>query len=216
MFEDESYLRPYRHSLARHGTDFRVTLWASERTQKVRFAVMAQMLDLRGKRVLDAGCSRGDFAAFLTEQGVGYELFVGVDALAEVIDFAASRGLPRARFVAGDFVRRPEVLAEGEPQVVCISGSLNTMRLRQAIGVLASAWEAAGEALIFNFLPDTAGGMAPEQMGPARRLSTGKLLKWAFSRTPLVAYRQDYFEHGHDGTILMLRPGAMGGIVPPY
>ena len=62
----DAYLQPYRESAETHGTEFEVTLWANRRAQLLRFEVFAQMCDMSGKRVLDAGCSRGDLATFLT------------------------------------------------------------------------------------------------------------------------------------------------------
>ncbi|MGB0769096.1 MAG: class I SAM-dependent methyltransferase, partial [Phycisphaeraceae bacterium] len=163
----DHYLEPYRDAHGDHGSDFRVTLWANERSQRLRFKVMTQMVFMPGKRVLDAGCSRGDFAAYLCEKDVAYASFVGVDAVEPVIDFAQSRGLPRASFVAGDFVADPSLLSVGSPQVVAISGSLNTMDDDTVMSLLDRAWRATSETLIFNFLSDRASADAPAQTDPA-------------------------------------------------
>lgn len=200
---NDHYLAPYRAAQLDHGSDFRVTLWANERSQRLRFRVMTEMVFLAGKRVLDAGCSRGDFAAYLEETGFAYERFIGVDAVEQVIDYASSRDLPRSRFVTGDFVADPALLSLETPQVVAISGALSTMPDDLALEVLDRAWEAAQETLMFNFLSDRATSQAPRQLAPARRLPTMKLLDWAMSRSPAVKFRQDYFRFGHDATIVM-------------
>jgi len=207
MSQDSHYLQPYRDSAKKHGSDtFDVTLWADPSTQRLRFDVFTQMCFMAGKRVLDAGCSRGDLASFLIERDIRFDSYVGVDGLCDVIDYAQGRGLPRCRFQCGDFVADPSLLSIGDPQVICISGSLNTMTDEQVMSVLESAWGAASESLIFNFLSDRAGAGAVLQTGPARRLDTLKLLDWALGKTWRVAFRQDYFKHGHDGTILMQKP----------
>ncbi len=203
---NDPYLDAYRESVQKHGSGFEATLWANEDTQKRRFEVFTQMCFLVGKRVLDAGCSRGDFAAFLINRQISFERYIGVDALDEVITAATGRRLPGCEFHCGDFIAQPKLLSIGNPQVICISGSLNTMTLTQALQALESAWSAAGESLIFNFLSDRAGHDAAPQTQPARRLDTFKLLDWAMRQTPVVAFRQDYFEHGHDATILMRKP----------
>ncbi len=203
--DDDRYLEPYRRSVRDHGPRFEATLWANERSQRLRFEVFTQMCFLPGKRILDAGCSRGDFAAYLLEVGIAYEHFVGIDALPQVIDYAAGRGLPRTEFHVGDFVRDPTLLRTGNPQVVCISGSLNTMGDEQIMSVLEGAWQASAQALLFNFLPVQAHRRAPTNLGPARRLDAVWLLRWAMDRTAAVAYRQDYFPHAHDATIMMRR-----------
>lgn len=202
---DQPYLDPYRRSVAVHGSTFEATLWASPRTQRLRFEVFRELAFFNGKTVLDAGCSRGDFAAYLLEQEVPFGRFVGVDALCEVIDFANARGLPRSEFHCGDFLTRSEALTQHQADIVTISGSLNTMTPEQASAVLESAWAAAGETLLFNFLSNRCGPTAPAQGDYTVRLDTLALLDWAMSRTPLVAFRQDYFPAGHDATIAMRR-----------
>ena len=57
------YLTPYKDWIDSHGPCFGATLWASPESQRLRFEVLTQMLYLPGKRILDAGCSRGDLAA---------------------------------------------------------------------------------------------------------------------------------------------------------
>jgi SAM-dependent methyltransferase len=205
MQEPESYLGPYVEAAREHGAGVGVTLWANERTQRLRFKVFSEMVFFAGKRVLDAGCSRGDFAAYLLEHDQRYARFVGVDGLPGVVDFANGRGLAGSEFHAGDFVAEPSLLRIGDPQVVAISGTLNTMEDATVFGLLEHAWDAAGEALIFNFLSDRVSPEAEPQKPPSRRLPTLELLAWAFAQTPRVVLRQDYFPHGHDATILMRR-----------
>jgi SAM-dependent methyltransferase len=199
----DRYLEPYRRSASRHGSSFEVTLWASPASQRLRFDVFTQVSALAGKRILDAGCSRGDFAAFLVERGVAFKHYVGIDALCGVVEFASRRGLANCEFRCGDFVADPALLAAARADVVCISGTLNTMSDAEVGRVLDAAWDAAGEALLFNFLSDRCGAEAPPQDDFARRLDALRLLDWALSKTWAVAFRQDYFRAGHDATIMM-------------
>lgn len=201
MATEPAYLTPYHEAARVHGAGFDATLWANRNTQRIRFEVLAAMGDLAGRRVLDAGCSRGDLAAYLVEQGIDYARYVGLDAVPQVIDFATQRQLPRADFHLGDFVRQPRLLAQGDPQVIVFCGSLNTMRLDTAMAVLEAGWEATAQTLIFNFLSDRAAAEAPKQTGPAHRLNTLVLLDWALQRSDRVAFRQDYLPNGHDATI---------------
>ncbi|MFA9478186.1 trans-aconitate 2-methyltransferase [Phycisphaerales bacterium AB-hyl4] len=201
--EADAYMQPYREAHEDHGSDFAVTLWASPKTQKRRFEVFTQMCFLAGKRVLDAGCSRGDFAEYLIKHDVPFGKYIGIDGLSEVIDYAEQRQMPQCEFHHGDFVTHPELLRTGKPQVIAISGTLNTMSDKLSLRVLDDAWQAAGETLIFNFLSDRCGPKAPAQLPPARRLDTAAIFEWALQHTWDVQFRQDYFQHGHDATILM-------------
>jgi len=204
------YLSPYEQEVKDNGAGFNATLWANEKSQHRRFQAMAESVFFTGKRVLDAGCSRGDFAAYLGQHGHNYAHFTGVDAVSPVIAAANERSLPRADFVAADFVAEPSVLALSDPQIVCLSGTLNTMDLKLSLKVLEASWHAASETLVFNFLPTTCGPDAPPQAYPAKRLDTHHLMAWACEKTPSVIYRQDYFPHAHDGMIVMRRIGRDG------
>lgn len=203
---DQDYLKAYEQAVEDHGGEaFDVTLWANRQSQQLRFDAMIDAVDLRGRRILDAGCGRGDFAEHLLNRWVRYSRFIGVDGLASVIDFANRRRLKRAEFHAGDFVRDPSLLRIGKPDVITFSGTLNTMPLDMAKTLLREAWDATASVLIFNFLSDTAGPDAPPQAYPAHRLSTFSLLEFALSQTWQVRFYQDYFKHGHDAMIVMTR-----------
>jgi len=204
---DDSYLDPYRDSALRHGTNFTVTLWASHKSQQTRFEVFNELCFLAGKRILDAGCSRGDLAAFLVQRGVEFDRYVGIDALANVIEYATKRRLDRCEFHHGDFIVNTDLLGLGDPQVILISGSLNTMTDAQVFTVLEAAWGYAGETLIFNFLSDRCGIKAPPQDSFARRLDSLAMIEWALGKSTSVVFRQDYFAAGHDATIMVRKTG---------
>ncbi|MHC4775868.1 MAG: class I SAM-dependent methyltransferase, partial [Planctomycetota bacterium] len=85
---NKAYLQPYRQAVERHGPGFEATLWHSVEAQVLRFDIMIGLVDLEGRSVLDAGCGQGDFAARLLERGVPFARFVGVDALAEMVEAA--------------------------------------------------------------------------------------------------------------------------------
>jgi SAM-dependent methyltransferase len=200
---DDAYLQPYRDAVAEHGRTFEATLWARPQTQILRFEVMVAMVDLRGKIVLDAGCSGGDFVAYLLDQEIGFSRYIGVDGVEEMIVSAQERRLAPSEFLAGDFVKNPQLLGTGRPDFVTISGTLNTMTPATAMGVLDAAWQGCREGLIFNFLSDRASDKAPRQLPPAVRLPTMQLMDWALTQTADVVFRQDYLPNGHDATILM-------------
>lgn len=199
------YLEPYLKWSSKFGSDFGVTLWASEASQIRRFRVLTECVYLPGKRILDAGCSRGDLAVWLREQGISYGRYIGVDGLDDVIAFARTRDIPDSEFHAGDLLDDPDLMKRGDPQVIFVSGTLNTMTLEQATRLLDHAWRAGPDTLVFNFLSDLCAPQAPKQDDFARRLSATKLLTWATERTWSVVLRQDYFKHGHDATIVMQR-----------
>lgn len=204
---DARYLQPYRDAIRRYGAGFRATLWANRDYQRVRFDMIASTLDLRGRTVVDAGCGAGDFARFLLDRGVEYARYVGVDAVEPQIEEARARHLPRAEFKVGDLVKDPTVFREARPDVVVISGTLNTMREAVARGLVLKAFAAATEAVAFNFLSDRPHRKFPRsarRLSPAKRFRTVAWVDWALKQTPRVAFRQDYLD-GHDATIVLWR-----------
>jgi SAM-dependent methyltransferase len=204
-----AYLDPYRRAVKVFGPSFEATLWASRDAQLLRFDVMASMIDLEGRRIVDAGCGRGDLAARLLERDVRFADYVGIDAMAPMIDSARDRRLDgdggRVRFEVVDLVDDPGAFARLAPDVVCISGTLNTMDDGEARGLVEAAFAAANAGVVFNFLSDRcAERWRDRDLTPARRFDTVAWLDWALGLTPRVAFRQDYLD-GHDATIAIVR-----------
>jgi SAM-dependent methyltransferase len=199
----DQYLRPYRDAVKAHGASFYATLWSSREAQQTRFDVMIDLAGLDDGVVLDAGCGTGDFAQRLIDRRVDFKRYIGVDAVPELIEAARARGLPRCEFRMGDLIHDPKLIADAMPDFVCISGALNTMEEDAARELVRSAFAAARQGVVFNFLSNRA---QPQWMsrdiGPARRFDTVKWIDWALSVTTLVGFTQEYLE-GHDATILM-------------
>ncbi len=201
----DSYLDPYREAVGRHGPGFAATLWGSREAQIKRFDVMVELAGFESCVVLDAGCGEGDYAARLLERRVPFERFVGVDAVAEMIESARRRDLPRCVFEVRDVVADPAVLSTAGPDFVCISGALNTMDEPVARSLVAGAFEAAAQGVVFNFLSNRAHPRwARRDIGPARRFDTASWLDWAMTLTSRVEFTQSYMD-GHDATIMIRR-----------
>ena len=210
------YLHPYQQAVKRHGPSFPATLWASRDSQRTRFRVLTEMVDLSGRSIVDAGCATGDLAAYLTEHNILASHYTGLDGVPELLVEARSRGLPRTTFLDIDFVADASAFSrfDAPAEVVVFSGSLNTLEEEGALSILERAWPAARYALVFNFLSARDGRPAlrddlkdltkPTEADPARRFDPLAMLDWALSQTPSVRFRQDYLR-GHDATIAMLR-----------
>lgn len=203
------YLDPYRKAVDRFGPGFEATLWLSREKQALRFAVIASMVDLAERVVVDAGCALGDFAAFMATEGIRPRAYIGLEGVAELVDEARERGLPGARFELSDFVADSKAFEECvpagiAPEIVVFSGSLNTLEQERALEVLGRAWDACEEAVVFNFLSRSHRPPGRCDPGPAKRFDPVEVLAWALKRTPRVILRQDYMG-GHDATVAMLK-----------
>lgn len=202
------YLQPYVEAAKEHGGTFEAQLWRSREAQAIRFDTILSLVGeatFAGARVLDLGCGCGDFAAHLEARGVTIREGVGIEGVPELRQAAEGRGFERWAFVAGDFVADRRVIEAAKPDLCVMSGSLNTLSPRQARSVVDRAFSASRIGVVFNFLSDRSHRPAGEDLRPARRFDTLAMLRFAFSRSPRVAFRQDHLD-GHDGTIWIARP----------
>src|SRR5207248_339479 len=112
---------------------------------------MTRACDFHGKLVLDAGCGRGDLLDWLRERGIEPEHYTGLEAVEALAAAAARKRRQGCLIVCGDFVEEPKRLFAGA-DVIAFSGSLNTLEPEAFYRTLRTAWEAATEAVVFNFL----------------------------------------------------------------
>jgi SAM-dependent methyltransferase len=148
-------LVPYLEAATQHGGGFRSLLWASPKTQRARFAVIARAIIVDRRIILDAGCGRADLLGYLLKQGVAPAEYIGLEAVEELARAAEERRYERARIVRGDFVREPLRLCMGAEAII-FCGSLNTLRDPEFYATLRHAFMATGEDLVFNFLSSAA------------------------------------------------------------
>jgi len=201
--DTRDHLDPYHKALAKFGASFETTLWQSREAQQKRFDVMIDMANFELMTVLDAGCGLADLAFRMIERGVLYRNYIGIDALAEMVEACGYRALSRCTFRQSDFGTELGIFAELKPDCTVFSGSLNTMTEAQAREVVAEAFRHSARGVIFNFLSDKPDSKwRNKDLGPARRFNTASWVAWALEQTPFVAFDQRYLE-GHDATILM-------------
>lgn len=111
----------YRALLREHGDSAESAQYTSRESQFRRFAALAPIADLRGKRVLDFGCGTGSFAEYLDSIGQTPVHYTGVDIVPEFFDFARAK-LPGSRFCL------PDELGDAEFDFAFVSGVFNNRR----------------------------------------------------------------------------------------
>ncbi len=220
---DRPYLEPYEQATRELGAGFEAQLWMSREAQEKRFEVLDELGRFSDRVVADLGCGQGDLAIYLCEKYQLHEergeagfpkLYIGIEGVAAMADHARTRameaGVHRSIFECADFVADeslPEMLVtDAGVEVFVFSGSLNTLSMEQAQGVLDRFWLALAEAkrgtLIFNFLSNRHNADRTPATPPAVRFDPGVMLDWALERTPMVQLRHEYLK-GHDATIVM-------------
>ncbi len=148
---DPEYLKPYTRAVEKHGAGFGSLLWATPRTQEDRFEAISRLYEFTGRTVLDAGCGRADFLDYLQKNRMTPMHYVGLEAVAELAAAARGKKHRDCLIVEADFVSEPARLLVGADAVV-FSGSLNTLDADVFYATIRVAYEAAVEAVVFNFL----------------------------------------------------------------
>ena len=202
----EDPLTPYREASRVLGSGFPATLWASPRTQALRFDVLIDMIGverLEGRTILDLGCGDGALALRLQERSVQVARYVGIDGIFAQVEAAQRRGLEGASFVCEDLLETAGSLGRFGAELAVISGTLNTMVQSDAQRLVQQTFEAVHGGVCFNFLSDRP---VPERLeadlGPAIRHDVVRWLDFSLGLSPLVRFRQDHLE-GHDAAILI-------------
>lgn len=212
---EPKYLQPYAEVARRVGARFEALLWQNAEGQRLRFDVLAEMIEPEKRSIADMGCGRVDLLEHLHTLKRVPKLYVGVDGVRPMVEAGQqiidAKAYPHARVIEADFVAdrdcMSDLVARHGVDTLVFSGSLNTLEQHQAEDVLERAYDAlpSGGLLAFNFLSDLFPGKDPAEHGPAIRFSTLGLLSWALRRTPLVRFRHDYLG-GHDATVRVAKP----------
>ena len=95
-----------------------------------RPAVYALLPDVAGKRVLDAGCGPGIYAAWLLAHGAEV---VGLDVSAKMVEFAEQRLQGRARIMQADLSQPLDFLAAESFDLIVSALALDYVRDWQAV-----------------------------------------------------------------------------------
>ena len=213
---DRSYLQPYEDATRRGGAGFESQLWMSRAAQGTRFGVLCDLGRFGGRIVADLGCGIGDFPIYIREHRPDDfpKSYVGIEGVHAMAQHARERlkgeGIERTLIEVGDFVADeslPDLLvSDAGAEVFVFSGSLNTLPMDRALGVLDRFWHALAVSgrgtLVFNFLSLRHNKERTPALPPAVRFDPVLMLEWALERTGLVQLRHEYLQ-GHDATIVM-------------
>ncbi len=214
--QDRSYLEPYEQATRDLGAGFEAQLWMSRDAQRTRFEALIDVARFKDRVVADLGCGQGDLPMHLHKhhQDQYPKSYIGIEGVEAMAAHGRSRiddaGIANTSFDFADFVADeslPELLVnDADVEVFVFSGSLNTLSMEQAQGVLDRFWRALVDSgrgtLVFNFLSNRHDAARTPATPPAVRFDPVVMLDWALERTPSVQLRHEYLK-GHDATIMM-------------
>ena len=150
--ERATIIHYHRHRIATFGDGTAGALgWKEPASQTVRFEVIADAVDFRGRSVLDVGCGHGDLCGFLRSR-FDDVTYVGLEQVPEFVQVARDRygAVPNTWFHCGD------AMTAGLPRVDCVvaSGTMNYRCEDPAFHheLIRRLYSAAEEVLVFNVL----------------------------------------------------------------
>lgn len=91
----------YRELLQKFGDSPEAAQYSNRESQYRRFAALARIGDLRGKRVLDFGCGTGTLFDYLVSVGQTPAVYQGVDVVPEFFEIAREK-IPHGHFCHPD------------------------------------------------------------------------------------------------------------------
>jgi SAM-dependent methyltransferase len=110
----------YRSLLAEHGDSPQAAQYSSQSSQERRFELLAEIGDLRNKKILDFGCGTGQLGSYLGNRGIEFEYF-GTDIVNEFLT------LCRNKFPEGHFEEFSS-LSHLKFDYIFVSGVFNNLR----------------------------------------------------------------------------------------
>ncbi len=124
MNHKKEILKHYEPRLSTDREHYDILDWASTASQKSRFAVLTDTVELAGKKLLDVGCGLGDLYAHLRHLGIDLA-YTGVDISDEMVQ-AARQLNAGVEFVCADlFADGDNTYPPGSFDVTFCSGALN-------------------------------------------------------------------------------------------
>lgn len=111
----------YRNLIGKHGDSAEAAQYSSRESQFRRFAALARIANLKGKRVLDFGCGTASFAEYLKLVGQTPAFYCGVDIVPEFFEHA------RIKVPAGHYCH-PDELGKMRFDYAFVSGVFNNRR----------------------------------------------------------------------------------------
>jgi len=137
--------------------NYDVVSWCDEASQRARFQVLVDNVELRGKSLLDVGCGLGDLWSFLQDRGIAVD-YTGVDLLEKMVEAAHQRNTG-GRYLCAD-IFAGDIFGGARFDVVFSSGvfSLDVGNNREFLpAAIARMFELCRDYLVFNLLDQRCG-----------------------------------------------------------
>lgn len=196
--DDLATVRLFESLVSRHEYSVQSLNWGSERSQYLRFQVLAAIGHLSGTRILDVGCGLGDLYFWLRARGITVS-YTGIDITPAMIERASKR-LPDIQLCNHTVF---EEAALGKRYDYVFSSGIFYLRQHEPVRYMQDSvramFEIAEKGVAFNSLSS----WSPQQEAGEFYADPIQTLEFCRTLTPQVALRHDY--HPGDFSIYLVR-----------
>ena len=131
--------------LKQHDRSHLAVDWAVEEQQHLRFAILADIGNVKEASILDIGCGVGHFAGWLLERGFAGS-YTGIDVLPEMVE-RAQQTYPELRFETANFMDDP---GRWQADLVIASGIFPLCDMALIKNTISAMFERCRTSVAFN------------------------------------------------------------------
>ena len=190
---DKKLIERYSSRLQKFGYDPRTLGWDTQANQYARFNIATNLINFKGRKILDIGCGLADFREFLKFQGIKISSYSGCDINAELIEFCKHRW-PEDNFFTANLLN--DDIGQTPYDIVTLFGVLNFRfsefnNMDFARQMIKKAFDCCKDSVVVDFLTTVKDNTYPEE-DFVFYYDPCEILKFALSLTPHITLKHDY------------------------
>lgn len=194
----ESLRSHYLPRIHQHKSSFAAVDWGSERSQQLRFQILASIAELSFSSLLDVGCGNGGLVPFLQSMNFRGK-YLGIDTLSEMV-MVAKETHPAWQFETADLVMADDAkLPDYSADYVLGSGLFTFCTLHTMKKIITAMFNVCTKGVAINSLSSWAEQQAEGEL----YADPLEVLDFCRTLTPWVVLRHDYMPH--DFTVYLYR-----------
>ena len=127
--------------------------WGSKKNQLLRFEILDEIGNLKGKKILDVGCGFGDFLIWLRNKNIKVD-YTGIDLVEGFLETAKKKS-KKNKFICGNILNK-KFFKKNKFNYVFASVIFTHYSLKNSektmFQILKRMWDLSSEGIAFNFL----------------------------------------------------------------